>query len=302
MLQPDIVRPTTIGDALQALCRPGAVALAGATDLIPAMRKGEVRPRLLVNLKHIPGLAGIRRTRGGIRIGALTRVADLLENDLIANSVPLLSEVASGFGSVQIRNLATVGGNLCNAAPSADLALPLLVLDARVEVTGPAGARQVELCNFFRGVNKTVLRRGEILTSILIPPLRIRTGAACAKLGGRRAMDLAFVGVAAALRLRPNRRTCAQARIALGSLAPTPLRAYAAEDLLQDSVITPALVTQAAEDAAAAARPVTDLRASAAYRREMTRTLTGRALREALRRAQRPPSAGARRAGKESAR
>jgi CO/xanthine dehydrogenase FAD-binding subunit len=121
MLRPDIVEPSTIKDALQALSRPGAVPLAGATDLIPALRKGEIKPRLLVNLKQLPDASGIRRTRAGIRIGALTPLADLLESKLIAKNCPLLIEVARDFGSPQIRSLATVGGNLCNAAPSADL-------------------------------------------------------------------------------------------------------------------------------------------------------------------------------------
>jgi CO/xanthine dehydrogenase FAD-binding subunit len=285
MLRPDIVEPSTIKDALQALSRPGTVPLAGATDLIPALRKGEIKPRLLVNLKQLPDASGIRRTRAGIRIGALTPLADLLESKLIAKDCPLLVEVARDFGSPQIRSLATVGGNLCNAAPSADLALPLLVLDARVQVRGARGPRALDLCDFFRGVNKTILRRGEILTAILIPRPRVRTGAAHAKLGVRQAMDLAFAAVAAGLRLRADGRTCAQARVALGAVAPIPMRARKAEALLEGQPVTAALIRTAAAAAAAEARPVTDLRASAEYRRDMTATLAGRVLQQALRRA-----------------
>ena len=136
MTLPELVEPRTIEDALAALAQPGAVPLAGATDLVPAMRRGEVKPRRLVNLKRISALVGVRRVRKGLHIGALTPVADLLTSPLIAHGCPLLAEVAADFASPQIRTLATVGGNLCNAAPSADLALPLLVLDARAEVRG----------------------------------------------------------------------------------------------------------------------------------------------------------------------
>ncbi len=286
MLRPEIIEPATVAEALRALRRTGTVPLAGATDLIPAMRKGEVRPRALVNLKCIPALAGLKRTREGLRIGALTRVADLLESAEIAALAPLLAEVAQDFGSPQIRALATVGGNLCNATPSADLALPLLVLAARAEIKGAGKAREVELCDFFRGANRTILQRGQILTAITVPRARAHTGAAHMKLCGRRAMDLAIVAAAAAVRLRGTGVICAEARIALGAVAPIPMRARAAEELLEGMPLTPALIDEAAAAAAKAARPVTDLRASAEYRRDMVRVLTARALTEALQRAQ----------------
>jgi len=285
MLRPQMLEPHTMKDALKALARPGAVSFAGATDLIPAMRRGEAKPRLLVNLKRLPRLAGFRSTRSDISIGALASVAELLENDLIGRHLPLLAEVAREFGSPQIRSLATVGGNLCNAAPSADLALPLLVFDARVRIQGPEGTRELDLCDFFRGVNKTALRRGEILTSILVPKPRAHTGAAHMKLGVRRAMDLAVAAAAAAVRVGPDGRRCSRARIALGAVAPIPMRARAAESILEGKSLTPGVMREAAEAAAAEARPISDLRASAEYRRRMTEALTRRALREALRRA-----------------
>jgi len=285
MPQPEMLQPATVEEAVQALTRRGAVPMAGATDLLPSMRKGEIAPKLLVNLKTIPGLSGVRRARGGITIGALTLVTDLLHDPVIAGTYPLLSEVAEHFASVQIRNLATIGGNLCNAAPSADLALPLLVFDARLQVHGPAGVRQFDIADFFINVNKTALRRGEILTSIILPRPRPRSGAAHAKLGVRQAMDLAFVGVAVALQLAPVKKECASARIALGSVAPIPMRARSAELILEGNPLTNDLISQAAAAAAEESRPVSDLRASAEYRRDMTEVLTRRALREALRRA-----------------
>jgi carbon-monoxide dehydrogenase medium subunit len=288
MAQMEMLHPTTVADAVAALASRGAVALAGATDLIPSIRKREIVPRLLVNLKGIPGLSGIKRQRGAVRIGALTTVGEVLRSEIIRDDLPLLAEVAQHFASVQIRNLATVGGNLCNAAPSADLALPLLVLDARLHIRGLGRSRQLAIADFFLGVNKTALRRGEILTAITVPRPRARTGAAHAKLGVRQAMDLAFVGVAAALQLAPAGK-CRAARVALGAVAPIPMRAHKAEAVLEGAAITDEVIAQAAAVAAAESRPISDLRASKQYRREMVEVLARRALREARRRAQEEP-------------
>jgi carbon-monoxide dehydrogenase medium subunit len=285
MAQLEMLFPKSLAEAAAMLRKRGSVALAGATDLIPAIREREIAPRLLVNLKTITGLSGIKRVRGGVRIGALTTVAELLRSKIIAAELPLLREVAHGFASVQIRNLATVGGNLCTASPSADLALPLLVLDAHLEAHGPRGATEIEVADFFVGVNKTALRRGEILAAITVPKPRAHTGAAHAKLGIRQAMDLAFVGVAAAVQLAPDGRKCRTARIALGSVAPIPMRARKAEALLEGQPLTDELIAQAAATAATESRPISDLRASKEYRRQMVAVLTRRALQEARRRA-----------------
>ena len=290
MRRPDMLQPATLDDALTSLTTRGAVPLAGATDLIPAMRAGEVAPRVLVNLKSIPALSGVTRRRGALRIGALTPVADVLRDALVAEGAPLLAEVARDFASPQIRSLATIGGNLCNAAPSADLALPLLVLDARVEIAGPGGASEMPIDEFFRGVNKTAVRRGEILTAIVIPKRPVRGGAAHAKLGVRRAMDLAFVGAAASLQLAADKKKCRRARIALGAVAPIPMRARKAEAVLEGKTLANDLIDEAAAAAAAQSRPVTDLRASKEYRREMTEVLVRRVLREAIRRARKEQS------------
>jgi carbon-monoxide dehydrogenase medium subunit len=285
MRLPEVVLAETVEEAIRSLSRRGAYALAGATDLLLGLRQGEIAPRVLVNLKHVPGLAGVRRVRGAIRIGALTRVADLIGDEIVLEELPLLAEVARGFGSVQIRNLATIGGNLCNAAPSADLAPPLLALDARAEIEGPKGPREVELTEFFRGANKTALRRAELLTAIFVPRPRAGAGTAYAKLGGRRAMDLAAVSAAARVELAPNGVRCRTARIALGAVAPTPRRACRAEAVLEGSEICSEAIEEAAAAAAAQTRPISDVRASAKYRRQMTRVCVRRALTEALRRA-----------------
>lgn len=285
LLRPQMVKPETLKGAIAALGKQGAMALAGATDLIPEMRQGLARPRLLVDLKHVPGLAGVRRVRGGVSIGALTKVADLLRSPVLAADWPVIVEVARDFGSPQVRNLATVGGNLCNATPSADLPLPLLVLEARLEIVGPAGERELPIADFFRDVNRTALGRGEILTAVVVPRPPIRTAAVCLKLVGRRAMDLAIAASAAAISLAPDGKTCRRARVAAGAVAPIPMRCRAAEALLQGKKLTPALLAEAAAAAAQETKPVSDLRASADYRREMTAVLTRRALAAAFERA-----------------
>jgi len=284
-MQPEMLQPTTLEEAIAALSRRGAVALAGATDLIPAMRKGEVSPRTLVNLKGLRALVGVKQSGRRLRIGAGTRVADLLTDKLVAKQAPILVDIARDFASVQIRNLATIGGNLCNAAPSADYALPLLVLEARFHIAGPDGRRELPADRFFLHVNKTALKRGEILTAVSFVPPAPRTGLAHTKLGIRRAMDLAFVGVAAALTLDAKGDICRRARIALGSVAPIPMRARKAEAILEDSPITEEAIRQAAAAAAAESSPITDLRASKEYRREMTDVLTRRVLQECFDRA-----------------
>ncbi len=286
MLRPEMVEPTTIEGAVAALKRErGAVLLAGATDLIPAIRKGLARPATLVNLKRIPSLSGVRRARGGVSIGAMTTIADLLKDPMLAEGWTLLLEVARDFGSPQIRSMATIGGNLCSALPSADLPPPLLAYDARVRIAGPGGAREMPLAEFFVGAGKTALRAGEILTAVILPKPPVRTGAASEKLTVRQAMDLPIVAAAAAITLAPNGKTCRSARIALGAVAPTPMRAVKAERMLEGQVVTPDSIALAAATAAAEAKPISDLRASAEYRREMTAVLVRRALESAFARA-----------------
>lgn len=286
MLRPEMVEPRTVEEAVAALGRNrGAMVLAGATDLIPAIRRGLAKPRVLVNLKRIAGLAAVRRVRGGVSIGALTTVSEMLRSAALAEGWPVLVETAREFGSAQIRSMATVGGNLCNATPSAHLPLPLLVMDARIQIAGPGGERELPLCELFAGANKTTLAAGEIVTAVVVPRMPARSGAAFVRLGVRRAMDLPIAAVAAAILLGPDGRRCKRARIALGAVAPTPMRATGAERMLEEKEVTGEMIGAAAEAAAREAKPLSDLRASAEYRREMTAVLARRALERALRRA-----------------
>jgi carbon-monoxide dehydrogenase medium subunit len=182
-----------------------------------------------------------------------------------------------------VRNLATVGGNLCNAAPSADMAPPLLALDAEALIVGPKGERRVPLAAFFVGVRKTVLAADELLLALVVPSPGPRSGGHYLRHTPRRELDIAVVGVASQLTLRDG--VCGNARIALASVAPTPVRAVAAETALVGQPVTPALIERAAELAIDAARPISDQRGSADYRRHLVRVLTRRTLTVALERA-----------------
>lgn len=277
----EFVQVTDIDAALSLLSERSGTArvLAGGTDLVVQMKEGRVAPDLVIDLKSAAGLQGVLLSEHEISIGAMVVLSDLEKDGLIWERVPALAEAAATIGSPQIRNLATVGGNLCNASPSADMAPALLALNARVEIRSARGNHEFYLDSFFRGPSKTVLTSDEILSRVLVPLPAARSGCAYVKLGRRKGMDLALVGVAAYLELAPASENQIQlVRIGLGAVAPTPLRAVAAEAYLADRVWGEDVVEEAARVAAGEARPITDLRASAEYRREMVRVLTRRAL------------------------
>jgi CO/xanthine dehydrogenase FAD-binding subunit len=194
-----------------------------------------------------------------------------------------LSESGALVGSVQVRNLATLGGNLCNAAPSADMAPPVLALEAEAVIAGPRGERRVPIAEFFAGVRRTVLGPDEILLELVIPSPGARSGGHYLRHTPRRELDIAVVGVASQLTLSDG--VCAKARIALAAVAPVPLRATAAEQALEGKPVTPEAIERAAELAVGAAKPISDQRGSADYRRHLVRVLTRRTLRAAFERA-----------------
>ena len=234
------------------------------------------RPPAVINVKRIPGLDRIEANASAIRIGALATLAALIEHPIVRAEYPVLPFTARYMGSPAIRHLATVGGNLCNASPAADLSPVLLVLDAEVGIVGPAGARRLPLDRFFRGPGQTALAPGELLAWIEFPRRPAEWTVRYERLDVRRAMDIAIAGVALALRL--DDRRVAEARLALGAVAPTALRVPAAEAALVEGGLAPAAVERAAELAMAAARPIGDVRATAEYRREMVGALVRRAL------------------------
>jgi carbon-monoxide dehydrogenase medium subunit len=283
MHQFEYCAPTNLPEAISLLDRYGSTArlIAGGTDLLTALKERTDRPDYLINLAGLPELCFIEYDPAdGLRIGAATIVRAVEKSALVRANYPVISSAAATLASVQIRNLATVAGNICRASPSADLPPALLALGASVRLLGPSGPRLIALVDFFTGPSKTVLRPNEILTEIRVPPVQPHSGAVYLKHCPRRAMDLASIGIAAALTLESG--CLSEVGIAMGAVAPTPRRAPKAEAILTGQQPSPELIEQAAEAAAAEASPISDVRASAAYRRQMVHVLVRRALQQAL--------------------
>lgn len=271
--------PATIADALALKADLGTAAafLAGGTDLGVQLRRRLREPTHLISLGEIPELAAVERRDGDLVVGAAVTHRTVEESPLLSERFDALREACRTVGSVQTRNIATLGGNLCNASPAADTPPALLALGASVVLVGPAGERTVALDEFFTGYRTTALGPDELLTAICIPLPGGATGSAFLKAGRRRAMEISIVCAAVRLDLAPN-GTIAGAGIGLGSVAPTTVRAAAAEEVLRGAPPEPAVFAAAAEAAAAACDPIDDVRASAGYRRAMVPVMVGRAL------------------------
>lgn len=278
--------PQTLDEAVALLHRLDGQAdvLAGGTDLLVEIKEHLRAPDYVVNIKKIPGLDYLRYDeQTGLRIGPVTTVRMVETSPLIQEKYAGLAEAARQLGSIQVRNRATVAGNLCRASPAADTAPPLIADGATVRLYGPQGERTVLLEQFFIGPGQTILAPNELLVEIAVPGPPPHTGKVYIKHGRRKAMELAVVGVAVSLTLSGD--TCADVRIALGAVAPTPLRVPQAERRLRGMVVNSAAIAAAAEAAREAARPISDVRGSAAYRRELVYVLTKRAVEVALQRA-----------------
>lgn len=279
----DYHEPTTLDAAVALLGRVDgrASVLAGGTDLLVEIKEGLRRVDHVVNIKRIPDLAGLRYDdAAGLRIGALTTARAVETSPIVHAHYPNLAQAVSQLGSIQVRNRATVAGNICRASPSADTPPPLIADGATIRLYGPDGERSLPLEDFFVGPGKTVLGPGELVVELLVPRPPPATGQVYLKHGRRQAMELATVGVAVTLTLLGD--VCQSARIVLGAVAPTPMRARAAEAQLTGHALDEARILTAAEAAMGEARPISDVRASAEYRREMVRVLTQRAVRQAV--------------------
>ena len=276
-------RPETLGNALALLDDLGeaAVPVAGATDVWVNLREKKIAPKALVSLRGVPELAFLRHEGPALVIGAATPHAAVEDSEWVASRFPALHRACSSVGSRQVRNVGTVGGNLCNAAPSADSAVPLLLYDAVCIVRGPLVVREVPIAEFFQGPGKTALERAELLTEIRLPPPAPRTHAGYWKHTRRKAMELPLLGVGALVSLADDGRTVAQARIALGVAAPVPVRSRRAEAALAGQPLSREAVRAAAEIAAEDAQVRDSWRGRAWYRREMIRVLIPRVLEEA---------------------
>jgi carbon-monoxide dehydrogenase medium subunit len=278
----EFYEPTTLAEASRLFAEEHTQLLAGGTDLVIGMKALTETPESVISLQKIPGLAGITtEADNSISIGAMTKVREVELSGDIQQHHTALAEGASEIGSIQIRNLATIGGNIAHASPAADTVAGLLVADAQVDIAGADGERSVPIGELFTGPGQTVLAPGEIITRFRLPSPA--SGSHYIKHKIREVMDLAFIGVAAALNL--DNGTITDARIGLAAVAPTPIRATEAENLLNGNVPTAELLEQAGEAAAATASPISDLRCSAEHRREMVDVLTRRAIQHALERA-----------------
>lgn len=282
----DYQKVYSLQDALDVASASKGISLfmAGGTDLLVQIKEGKRRPQCVIDLKGIHEMDGLATSGDELSIGALTRIRTLETSPSALEKVPLLAQAAAKLGSVQVRHRATIGGNLCNASPSAETAPALLALDAQAVICRKTGTRVVELADFFLGPGATVLGDGEMLTHLKIPLTRNRQGSVYYKLSTRNAMDLAFVGVAVLLELDRGGQI-SKARIALGAVAPTPIRVPSAEKLLEGRVLDLDAARESAELAAQSCKPISDLRASAEYRREMVRELCQRGLLTAYRQA-----------------
>ena len=288
MVRFEYLEPTRLQEVIAILTDHGSQAkvLAGGTDLLTLLKERTLKPRFVVNIKRLTGLEGITYTPGkGLRIGALTTIRTLETSPLLKEKYPALAQAAHLLGSPQVRNLATIGGNLCNAAPSAETASPLLSFSASARIAGPKGESTLPLESFFSGPGTTVLQEGELLTELFLPEPPPRMGSVYIKHCPRGSMDIAVVGVAVMVALASGNGKVEECRIGLGAVAPTPFRAKGAEELLRDKKPTELLVQEVAQRAATESTPISDIRGSAEYRSQMVRVLTARALLIAFERA-----------------
>jgi len=278
----DYYAPDSLAETCEALERFGAKAkvLSGGTDIIAKMKSGLLSPEVLISLKKLEDLKKIDYVSGkGVVIGALSTHNDLVNSKILNDKYLSVSEAAHNMASNQIRNIGTVGGNLCNAVPSADLPPILIALGATIKLVGTKGERVMLLEDLFTGPMKTVIAENEILTEIVIPD-QSSTGSNYIKFGLRRSGALAVVGIAVAVTV--NGGTITEAKIAIGAAAPTPIRAREAEKFLQGKTISDDLLAEAGVIASGESKPISDIRGSAEYRRDLIRVLTRRALHKAI--------------------
>jgi CO/xanthine dehydrogenase FAD-binding subunit len=298
----DYLKPQTLQEALHLLDQHGEKSklVAGGTDVMVMIKKGNLSPEVVVSLRGISGLDHLLCENGALRIGAMVTHRAVEKSERIRKEYSALSDAVDVLGTVQVRNVATIAGNICTAAPSGDTAPPLLVLGARVKLLSPEGQRTIPLEEFFKGPGETVVKDGEILTELLVPKPLPHTGSAYWKHKRRGALDLPMLGVSVLLSLNKDRISCGEllrarspvssifhalekddlvcneVRIALGVAGPTPMRAFKAESLLRGRKISDGLLDEVAETASEEARPRDSIRGEAWYRKEMVKVFVKR--------------------------
>ncbi len=278
----DYLKPDSMDEALKVLkTHEHCFALAGGTDLLVAMKSDTVKTKCLVDLKAIPCIDVIEYD-DGFNIGSMATVREIEMSPLIREKLPALSEAAATLGSIQIRNRATIGGNLCHGSPAADMATILMAMDGEVRIASADGERRVKLEQFFTGPGSTAVEPGEILAGIHIPKEMQDYKGVYLKHGPRWAMDIGIVNIGILLDADFVSGLCHRVMIAMGAVGPTPLRAFKAEAMLNGNNLTPELIAQASGVASKEARPITDFRASAEYRKAMVASLVSKGLRQIL--------------------
>jgi carbon-monoxide dehydrogenase medium subunit len=308
-------KPATVEEAITLMegAQGSGVYISGGTDVLVLIRQKKLAPGCLISLRNINTLAYLE-TQNGLKIGSAVTHNNIAKNEFIQKRYSALTDATCKVGSLQIRNVATMGGNICNAAPSADTACPLLVLDANVVITGKNGEREVPIDDFLKGPNTVDLEKGEIVKGFHMPVFGENTGSAYIKHTRRQAMDLPILGIAIRVtikvggsevgckdafctidsisnilkRLEDEQLVCEDVRIAMGVVAPRPIRAKKAEAALKGKVISEALFEEIAEIAASESSPRDSIRGEAWYRRDMVKVLTKRAILKAVDRVIRP--------------
>lgn len=275
----DYFEPKTVGEAVSLLAKYGeeAKVIAGGTDMLVDMKFKE-EPGCLINIKKIPGLSGIQENGGGLRIGALTTIREIETSAVVRQRLAVLWEAAHQFASLQIRNTATIGGNICRASPSGETLAPLLVLEARGKCVFADGEKSEPFGSLFLGPGKTSFGAKGLLTEIEVPYPAAGSQGVYLKHAVRGAMDIAMVGVAVLLTPDAGKSAIQEVRIGLGAVAPTPIRAAKTEALLRGKPLTAALLKEAAALAAAESSPISDQRSSAENRRWIVEAFTRRGL------------------------
>jgi carbon-monoxide dehydrogenase medium subunit len=309
-------KPKTLEEALTLLSQYGKKAklIAGGTDVIVMIKQKAMAPEILISLQGIPGLDQIKYN-GSLSIGPMVTHRAIEKSEVIRKHFSALTDAADFLGSVQIRNVATIGGNICTAAPSADTATPLLVLGAQAKIKSLEEERTVPVEAFFRGPGETVLKRGELVKELFIPKLLPHSGSAYYKLQRRLALDLPILGVSVLLsldkskvtcsdvlcttssissilhRMEEDEITCKDVKIALGVAAPTPMRAVKAEALLKGKKLSDELLEEVANTASQEAQPRDTIRGEAWYRKDMVRVLVKRMAMKSIERVVQPEEA-----------
>lgn len=280
----DYIAPASAAEAVAVLAENGehACPLAGGTDLIVDLKHEAGAINLLVDVSCIPEFRGLEETPEGLRIGSMVTFGEIMESSFCQKKLPEVVAASHTVGAVQTRNLGTLGGNLVTCVPSADSAPSVMVLDSRVSLIGPDGSREMPIEEFFVGPRKTVLGPHELLESIFIPKEALGKPSKFLKHGLRKGQALALVNAAAALWLEKDGKTISEPRLALGAVAPVPLRCLETEAFLAGKPATDEVVAEAADIAVSESKPIDDFRASKKYRCHIIRTFTKRVLKRSI--------------------